>query len=220
MTDMTNYCEALREISTAREEIPGRRGYPGYMYTDLASLYERAGRGKGKKGSVTQIPILTMPDDDITHPIPDLTGYITEGQIVLSQHLHRHGIYPPIDVLSSLSRLMNNGIGEGLTREDHRDLANQLYACYAEGQDIRRLVTIVGEEALSDMDRKYLRFADLFEKELIHQGKTDRTINEVLDIGWRMLGVIPKTELRRVNKELISRYFCELMEDGIKTPFY
>jgi len=220
LTDMTNYCEALREIGTAREEIPGRRGYPGYMYTDLATLYERAGRVKGRKGSVTQLPILTMPDDDITHPIPDLTGYITEGQVVLSRHIHRRGVYPPIDVLRSLSRLMNNGIGAEHTREDHRDLANQLYACYAEGQDIRRLVAIVGEEALGELDRKYLRFADMFEHELIHQGDRERPIEETLNIGWRLLGLIPKSELRRINKELISRYFSELMEDGVKTPFY
>ena len=163
MTDVTSYCEALREVATAREEIPGRRGYPGYMYTDLAMLYERAGCIKGRPGSVTMLPILTMPDDDITHPIPDLTGYITEGQIVLSRQLHRLGVDPPVDVLRSLSRLMNNGIGEGHTREDHRALANQLYACYAECQDIRRLVAIIGEEALSELDRTYLKFADLFE---------------------------------------------------------
>ena len=176
LTDMTNYCEALREIGSAREEIPGRRGYPGYMYTDLATIYERAGRIKGRKGSVTQIPILTMPDDDITHPIADLTGYITEGQIVLSRHLHRMNYFPPIDVLPSLSRLMNNGIGEGRTREDHRALANQLYACYAEGRDIRRLVAIVGEEALTDLDRKYLQFADGFEQQMVNQRDEQRNI--------------------------------------------
>jgi V/A-type H+-transporting ATPase subunit B len=220
LTDMTNYCEALREIGTAREEIPGRRGYPGYMYTDLATLYERAGRLRGRKGSVTLLPILTMPDDDITHPIPDLTGYITEGQIVLSRPLHRKGVFPPIDVLRSLSRLMNNGIGKGLTREDHRALANQLYACYAEGQDIRRLTAIVGEEALSDLDRRYLRFADLFEEQLIDQGGRERTIGETLDEGWRVLSVIPQSEYRRINKELISRYFSEIMEGGVRTPYY
>lgn len=220
LTDMTNYCEALREVATAREEIPGRRGYPGYMYTDLATLYERAGIIKGLEGSVTMLPILTMPDDDITHPIPDLTGYITEGQIVLSRQLFRKGIFPPIDVLGSLSRLMNNGIGPDSTREDHRELANQLYACYAEGQEIRRLTAIVGEEALSELDRKYLHFAELFEKEMIHQGDQERSIEETLDIGWKILGIIPKAELRRINKELISRYFSELMEDGVKTPFY
>jgi V/A-type H+-transporting ATPase subunit B len=220
LTDMTNYCEALREVATAREEIPGRRGYPGYMYTDLASLYERAGRVKGKEGSITQIPILTMPDDDITHPIPDLTGYITEGQIVLSRALHRRGTYPPIDVLPSLSRLMNNGIGEGQTREDHRQLANQLYACYAEGRDIRRLVTIIGEDALSDLDKKYLRFADDFEAQMLNQGDADRPILETLDLGWRLLKGIPPSELKRLNKDLISRYFSEILEGGTKTPFY
>ena len=220
LTDMTNYCEALREVSTAREEIPGRRGYPGYMYTDLAMLYERAGRIRNRSGSVTLLAILTMPDDDITHPIPDLTGYITEGQIVLSRQLHGRGINPPIDVLRSLSRLMNNGIGSEHTRDDHRELANQLYSCYAQGQDIRRLVGIVGEEALSDLDRKYLRFADAFEHELINQGSQLRTIRETLDVGWRVLRLIPESELRRINKDLISRYFSELMEDGVKTPFY
>jgi V/A-type H+/Na+-transporting ATPase subunit B len=220
LTDVTNYCEALREIGTAREEIPGRRGYPGYMYTDLASLYERAGRIRGRNGSVTLLPILTMPDDDITHPIPDLTGYITEGQIVLSRSMHRRGIFPPIDVLRSLSRLMNNGIGRGLTREDHRQLANQLYASYAEGQEIRRLLAIVGEEALNDLDRKYLRFADLFERELVNQGRSERTIEETLDLGWRALSAIPSSEFRRINKELISRYFSELMKEGVKTPYF
>jgi len=219
ITDMTNYCEALREVATAREEIPGRRGYPGYMYTDLALLYERAGRIRGREGSVTFLPILTMPDDDITHPIPDLTGYITEGQIVLSRQLHRGGVQPPIDVLRSLSRLMNNGIGADHTREDHRELANQLYACYAEGQDIRRLVAIIGEEALSDMDRKYLQFAESFERQIINQGDQDRSIEQTLDIGWQALQVIPKSELRRINKDLLSRYFSELMEDGVHTPF-
>ncbi len=220
LTDLTNYCEALREVATAREEIPGRRGYPGYMYTDLATLYERAGSIKGLNGSVTLLPILTMPDDDITHPIPDLTGYITEGQIVLSRQLYRRGIFPPVDVLRSLSRLMNNGIGAGATREDHRELANQLYSSYAEGQEIRRLTAIVGEEALSDLDRKFLRFADLFEQQLIHQADQERSIEETLDIGWKILGIIPKSELRRINKDLISRYFSEFMEDGVKTPFY
>jgi V/A-type H+-transporting ATPase subunit B len=220
LTDMTSYCEALREIGTAREEIPGRRGYPGYMYTDLATLYERAGRLRGRRGSVTLLPILSMPDDDITHPIPDLTGYITEGQVVLSRQLHRKGVFPPIDVLRSLSRLMNNGIGAGVTREDHRELANQLYACYAEGQDIRRLTAIVGEEALSELDRKYLRFAEVFERELIHQGMEERTLEQTLDLGWRVLSIIPQSEYRRINKELISRYFSEIMEGGVKTPYY
>ena len=206
MTDMTSYCEALREIGTAREEIPGRRGYPGYMYTDLASLYERAGRIRGRRGSVTLLPILTMPDDDITHPIPDLTGYITEGQVVLSRQLHRRGVFPPIDVLRSLSRLMNNGIGKERTREDHRDLANQLYSSYAKGQETRRLVAIVGEDALGDLDRKYLHFAEAFERELIHQGGEERSIEETLDIGWRVLGGIPEVEYRRIRKDLIERY--------------
>jgi V/A-type H+/Na+-transporting ATPase subunit B len=206
MTDMTSYCEALREIGTAREEIPGRRGYPGYMYTDLASLYERAGRIKGRRGSVTLLPILTMPDDDITHPIPDLTGYITEGQVVLSRQLHRRGVFPPIDVLRSLSRLMNNGIGKERTREDHRDLANQLYSSYAKGQETRRLVAIVGEEALGELDRKYLRFAEEFERELVHQGTEERSIEETLDTGWRVLGGIPEVEYRRIRKDLIERY--------------
>ena len=220
LTDMTNYCEALREVATAREEIPGRRGYPGYMYSDLASLYERAGRLKGRAGSITMLPILTMPDDDITHPISDLTGYITEGQIVLSRALHRQSVFPPIDVLPSLSRLMNNGIGRGKTREDHRELSNQLYACYSEGIDIRRLMAIVGEETLTANDRKYLTFAERFEKELIGQGAGTRTIEETLDLGWELLSIFPKEELNRINKDLISRYFSEIMEDGVTTPFY
>jgi V/A-type H+/Na+-transporting ATPase subunit B len=191
LSDMTNYCEALREVSTAREEVPGRRGYPGYMYTDLSMIYERAGRIKGRKGSVTQLPILTMPDDDITHPIPDLTGYITEGQIVLSRQLHRRAVYPPIDVLPCLSRLMNLGIGEGKTRDDHRAVANQLYAAYAQGRDLRKLVAIVGEEALSDNDRAYLRFADEFEKRIVGQGEEGRTIEETLAIGWELMAGLP-----------------------------
>ena len=206
MTDMTSYCEALREIGTAREEIPGRRGYPGYMYTDLASLYERAGRIRNRRGSVTLLPILTMPDDDITHPIPDLTGYITEGQIVLSRQLHRRGVFPPIDVLRSLSRLMNNGIGRDRTREDHRELSNQLYSSYAKGQDTRRLVAIVGEDALSDLDRKYLHFADEFERTLIHQGGSERPVEETLRRGWQILGALPEAELRRIRREFIQRY--------------
>ena len=220
LTDMTNYCEALREVATAREEIPGRRGYPGYMYSDLAALYERAGRLRGKPGSITMLPILTMPDDDITHPIADLTGYITEGQIVLSRALHRQGIFPPIDVLPSLSRLMNNGIGKGKTREDHRELSNQLYACYSEGIDIRRLMSIMGEEALSAMDKNYLKFAESFENKLIGQGAEPRNILETLDFGWELLKIFPKEELNRINKDLISRYFTEIMEDGIQTPFF
>ena len=220
LTDMTNYCEALREVATAREEIPGRRGYPGYMYSDLASLYERAGRLRGKPGSITMLPILTMPDDDITHPIADLTGYITEGQIVLSRALHRQGIFPPIDVLPSLSRLMNNGIGAGKTREDHRQLANQLYASYSEGIDIRRLTSIMGEESLTEMDKKYLEFAERFESEMIGQGAAPRDIEDTLGLGWRLLQLFPKEELNRLNKDLISRYFSEIMEDGVQSPFF
>jgi V/A-type H+-transporting ATPase subunit B len=219
LTDLTNYCEALRQISSAREEIPGRRGYPGYMYTDLSTIYERAGRIRGREGSVTQIPILSMPDDDITHPVPDLTGYITEGQVVLSRSLHRQGVFPPIDVLPSLSRLMNNGIGEGHTRSDHRELANQLYACYAHGRDIRKLMAIVGEDALSALDRKYLRFSEEFEERMIGQGEDRRTIEETLDLGWQLLSLIPKEELTRINKDLIDRYYCEIMENGVPSPF-
>jgi len=205
LSDMTNYCEALREVSTAREEVPGRRGFPGYMYTDLATIYERAGRIKGRKGSVTQLPILSMPDDDITHPIPDLTGYITEGQIVLSRHLHRRGIYPPIDTLPCLSRLMNLGIGEGKTREDHRAVANQLYAAYAQGRDLRKLVAIVGEEALSETDRRYLRFADDFESRIVGQGEEGRSVEETLEIGWDLMSGLPMSELKRV-RDFIEKY--------------
>ncbi|MEE9613588.1 MAG: V-type ATP synthase subunit B [Thermodesulfobacteriota bacterium] len=201
LTDMTAYCEALREIGSAREEIPGRRGYPGYMYTDLAMLYERAGRLKGGgKGSVTIMPILTMPEDDITHPIPDLTGYITEGQIVLSRAMHRRGIYPPIDALPCLSRLMNLGIGEGKTREGHRGLADQLYASYARGCDTRRLVAIVGEEGLTELDRLYLKFADSFEGKFIGQGEEERGIEETLTLGREILSVLPATELTRLKR--------------------
>jgi V/A-type H+-transporting ATPase subunit B len=213
LSDMTNYCEALREISTAREEVPGRRGFPGYMYTDLSTIYERAGRIKGRSGSVTQLPILSMPDDDITHPIPDLTGYITEGQIVLSRHLHRRGIYPPIDTLPCLSRLMNLGIGEGKTREDHSAVANQLYAAYAQGRDLRRLVAIVGEEALSDADRRYLRFADDFEKRIVGQGEEGRSIEETLAIGWELLAGLPMSELKRV-RDFIPKYHPRAAELG------
>ena len=206
LTDMTNYCEALREVSTAREEVPGRRGYPGYMYTDLASIYERAGRLKGKSGSITQLMILTMPDDDITHPIPDLTGYITEGQIVLSRQLHRRGIYPPIDALPCLSRLMNQGIGDEKTREDHRGLADQLYAFYAEGRDLRRLVSIIGEEALSERDRAYLVFADTFEDKFLSQAGENRAIETTLGLGWEMLSDFPETELKRLKDEHKKKY--------------
>jgi V/A-type H+-transporting ATPase subunit B len=206
LTDMINYCEALREISTAREEVPGRRGYPGYMYTDLASIYERAGRIKGKKGSITQIPILTMPDDDITHPVPDLTGYITEGQIVLSRDMFRRGSDPPVDCLPCLSRLMNLGIGPGKTREDHRNVADQLYASYAYGRDLRRLVAIVGEEALTDLDRIYLKFADDFEKRFITQGDENRSIERTFDIAWDLFSQLPEEELKRIKVDYIRKY--------------
>lgn len=207
LTDMTNYCEALREIAAAREEVPGRRGYPGYMYTDLASIYERAGRIKGRKGSVTQIPILTMPADDITHPIPDLTGYITEGQIVLSRDLQRADIHPPADVLTSLSRLMNQGIGKGRTREDHRSLADQLYSTYAQGKDARALAAIVGEEALSELDRKFLRIANNFERKFVNQGfDEDRSIEETLNIGWELLAELSDADMKRIKPELIEKY--------------
>jgi V/A-type H+-transporting ATPase subunit B len=207
LTDMTNYCEALRQIGAAREEVPGRRGYPGYMYTDLASLYERAGMIKGLKGSVTQIPILTMPGDDITHPIPDLTGYITEGQIVVNRDLHRKGIYPPINVLPSLSRLMNLGIGKGHTREDHKKVSDQMYAGYAEGNDLRGLVAIVGKDALSERDRLLLEFADLFENRFVRQGyDEDRTIEDTLNLGWDLLSTLPVDQLTRIDRDLINKY--------------
>lgn len=207
LTDMTNYCEALREISAAREEVPGRRGYPGYMYTDLASIYERAGKIKGRKGSVTQIPILAMPADDITHPIPDLTGYITEGQIVMSRELHRLNIQPPVDVLTSLSRLMNQGIGNGRTREDHRNLADQLYAAYAQGKDARALAAIVGEEALSEIDRKFLVIANNFERKFVNQGMDEnRSIEQTLGIGWELLSDLPESEMKRIKPEFIAKY--------------
>jgi V/A-type H+-transporting ATPase subunit B len=206
LTDMTNYCEALREISAASEEVPGRRGYPGYMYSDLASLYERSGRIRGNPGSMTQLVILTMPDDDITHPIPDLTGYITEGQIVLSRDLHRKGIYPPIDVLPSLSRLMNAGIGEGKTRADHRSVADQLYALYAEGRDLRRLVAIIGEAALSADDRRVLAFAKRFEEMFVGQGMVDRDILETLGLAWELLAPMPAELLKRIPNAYIQKY--------------
>jgi len=207
-TDMTNYCESLREVGAAREEIPGRRGYPGYMYTDLASNFERAGMIKGKKGSITQFPILTMIGDDITHPIPDLTGYITEGQIVLSRELHRKGIFPPVDVLPSLSRLMNAGIGPTKTRDDHKQVSDQLYAFYAEGRDLRGLVAIVGEEALSDKDKKLLKFAERFELEFVQQdSREDRTIQRTLEIGWDLLRTLPKKDLTRINPKLRDKYY-------------
>ncbi|MGZ0748388.1 ATP synthase subunit B [Haloparvum sp. AD34] len=210
LTDMTNYCEALREIGAAREEVPGRRGYPGYMYTDLAQLYERAGRIEGREGSVTQIPILTMPGDDDTHPIPDLTGYITEGQIYVDRDLESQGVQPPVDVLPSLSRLMDDGIGEGLTREDHADVSDQMYAAYAEGEDLRDLVNIVGREALSERDNKYLDFADAFEAEFVDQGfETNRELETTLEIGWDLLSMLPKEELNRVDEEFIEEYYRE-----------
>jgi V/A-type H+-transporting ATPase subunit B len=207
MTDITNYAEALREVSAARKEVPGRRGYPGYLYTDLASLYERAGRINGKKGSITQIPILTMPEDDKTHPIPDLTGYITEGQIILSRDLYMKGLEPPINVLPSLSRLKNKGIGKGKTREDHPDTMNQIFAAYARGKTAAELAVVLGESALSDMDKKYAAFADRFEKEYVSQGyNTDRSIEDTLAIGWELLSDLPVTELKRIHPEYIEHY--------------
>ena len=208
LTDMTNYCEALREISSAREEVPGRRGYPGYMYTDLATNYERAGRIRGKKGSITQMPILSMPDDDITHPVPDLTGYITEGQFVLSRELHRKGVYPPVDVLPSLSRLMNEGIGEDRTRADHLGVSDQCYSAYAEGRDVRSLVAVVGEEALSERDCLNLRFADVFEERFVNQGVDEnRTIEQTLDLGWELLSMLPEGELKRIDEKYVKQYY-------------
>ncbi|WGI17449.1 V-type ATP synthase subunit B [Methanonatronarchaeum sp. AMET-Sl] len=208
LTDLTNYCEALREIAAAREEVPGRRGYPGYMYTDLAGIYERAGKIKNKEGTITQIPMLTMPDDDITHPIPDLTGYITEGQIVFSRNIHRKGIYPPIDVLPCLSRLMDSGIGEGKTREDHGDVSDQLYSSYAEGRDLRDLVAVVGEEALTERDRMYLNIADDFEEKFVSQKLDERrTIEETLQIAWDIFSQLPKKELKRIDRDYIEKYY-------------
>ncbi|MEP9412040.1 MAG: V-type ATP synthase subunit B [Candidatus Brocadia sp.] len=208
LTDMTNYCEAIREISAARKEVPGRRGYPGYLYTDLATLYERAGRIKDKKGSITQIPILTMPEDDKTHPIPDLTGYITEGQLILSRLLHSQGIYPPIDVLPSLSRLKDKGIGKDKTREDHFDVVNQLYAAYARGKNVKELAVVLGEAALTHMDVQYIKFSELFERIFLQQGeKEDRTIEETLNLGWKILGFLPKTELKRVAQVHIEKHY-------------
>ena len=207
MTDITNYAEALREVSAARKEVPGRRGYPGYLYTDLASLYERAGRIKGKPGSITQIPILTMPEDDKTHPIPDLTGYITEGQIILSRDLYKKGINPPIDVLPSLSRLKDKGIGANKTREDHADTMNQLFAAYAKGKECKELSAILGDSALTATDKLYAAFAEQFEKQYVSQGfTTDRTIIETLDIGWKLLRILPKSELKRIKEEYIQKY--------------
>lgn len=208
MTDITNYADALREVSAARKEVPGRRGYPGYMYTDLASLYERAGRLKGKDGSITLIPILTMPEDDKTHPIPDLTGYITEGQIILSRELYRKNITPPIDVLPSLSRLKDKGIGKGKTREDHANTMNQLFAAYARGKEAKELMVILGEAALSEVDKLYAKFADEFEKQYVSQGyNTDRTIEETLSIGWKLLSILPRSELKRIKDEYLDEYY-------------
>ena len=208
MTDITNYADALREISAARKEVPGRRGYPGYMYTDLAQMYERAGRQRGKKGSITMIPILSMPEDDITHPIPDLTGYITEGQIILSRELYRKGLTPPIDVLPSLSRLKDKGIGKGKTREDHAATMNQLFAAYSRGKDAKELMVILGEAALSETDLIYAKFADEFEAKYINQGNfTDRTIEETLEIGWDLLRILPRSELKRINDQMLDKYY-------------
>lgn len=210
MTDMTNYCEALREISAARREVPGRRGYPGYLYTNLATLYERAGRIRGIKGSVTQIPILTMPEDDKTHPIPDLTGYITEGQIILSRDLYKKGIEPPIDVLPSLSRLKDKGTGEGKTRIDHAPTMNQLFSAYAQGKQAKELAVVLGESALSETDRIYAKFAERFEEEYVNQGyQTNRSIIETLDLGWELLNMLPRTELKRIKDEMIDEYLPE-----------
>jgi V/A-type H+-transporting ATPase subunit B len=207
LTDMTNYAEALREVSAARKEVPGRRGYPGYLYTDLATIYERAGRIKGSDGSITMIPILTMPEDDKTHPIPDLTGYITEGQIILSRELHRKGIYPPIDVLPSLSRLKDKGIGAGKTREDHADTMNQLFAAYARGKEAKDLAVILGEAALTDLDKKFAAFADEFEDRYVRQGfEENRSIEETLDLGWELLSLIPRGELKRIRQEYLDKY--------------
>lgn len=208
MTDITNYADALREVSAARKEVPGRRGYPGYMYTDLATLYERAGRQRGKDGSITLIPILTMPEDDKTHPIPDLTGYITEGQIILSRELYRKNIAPPIDVLPSLSRLKDKGIGEGKTRADHSNTMNQLFSAYARGKDAKELMVILGEAALTDIDKLYAKFADAFEKEYVSQGyTTDRDIEETLDLGWKLLSILPRSELKRIDDKYLDMYY-------------
>ncbi len=214
LTDLTNYCEALREISAARKEVPGRRGYPGYLYTDLATMYERAGRLSGREGSITQLPILTMPEDDKTHPIPDLTGYITEGQIILSRALHLKGIYPPVDVMPSLSRLKDKGIGKGKTREDHADLMNQLFAAYSRGKDAKELAVILGESALSEEDKAFAKFSDRFEDEYVRQGEYEnRTIEQTLALGWKLLTIVPKRELKRVRDEYIEKYLLGAVLD-------
>lgn len=215
MTDMTNYCEALREVSAARREVPGRRGYPGYLYTNLSTLYERAGRIVGKKGSVTQIPILTMPEDDITHPIPDLTGYITEGQIILSHELYKKGFCPPIDVLSSLSRLKDKGSGKGKTREDHAATMNQLFAAYAQGKKVEELAVVLGESALSETDKLYIKFTKEFEEQYINQGfNTNRSIEETLNLGWKLLSILPRTELKRIKDDMLDKYLPSLAQDN------
>jgi len=217
LTDMTNYCDALREISAARKEVPGRRGYPGYLYTDLSTIYERAGRINGKKGSITQIPVLTMPDDDKTHPIPDLTGYITEGQIYISRALHAQGIYPPIDVLPSLSRLKDKGIGKGKTREDHSNVLNQLYAAYARGKNARELAVVLGESALTETDVLFMKFADAFEEQFVGQGENEnRDIEETLNIGWRLMGILPRAELKRVRPEILDKYWKEVSVEELQ----
>ena len=218
LTDITNYADALREVSAARKEVPGRRGYPGYMYTDLATMYERAGRQNGKKGSITMIPILTMPEDDKTHPIPDLTGYITEGQIILSRELYRKGVTPPIDVLPSLSRLMKDGIGAGYTREDHQDLANQLFSAYAKVGDARNLASVIGEDELSPIDKQYLAFGKEFEEKYIGQGpEENRTMEETLNLGWELLGRLPKEELDRVDTKILDKYYHPTIYDDTTT---
>jgi V-type ATP synthase beta chain len=207
LTDLTNYCEALREVSAARKEVPGRRGYPGYLYTDLSTIYERAGRIKGRKGSITQIPILTMPEDDKTHPIPDLTGYITEGQIILSRDLYKQNLMPPIDVLPSLSRLKDKGIGKGKTREDHADTMNQLFAAYATGKEAKELAVILGESALSETDKAFVRFTNAFESQYVAQGfENNRSIEDTLNLGWDLLKILPRTELKRIRDEYLEKY--------------
>ncbi len=216
LTDITNYCEALREVSAERKEIPGRRGYPGYLYTDLSTIYERAGKIKGKKGSITLIPILTMPEDDKTHPIPDLTGYITEGQIILSRSLHKKKISPPVDVLPSLSRLKDKGIGQGKTREDHADLFNQLYAAYARGKEVQELALILGEAALTEVDRLYFKFAQNFEAEYVSQGEDEnRTIEFTLDLGWKLLSIFPREELKRIRDEYLDKYMFRFQKEEV-----
>jgi V/A-type H+-transporting ATPase subunit B len=208
LTDMTNYCESLREVSTIRGEIPSRKGYPGYLYSELASLYERAGKIEGSKGSITQLPVLTMPSDDISHPVPDLTGYITEGQIVLERELSQKGIYPPVSVLPSLSRLMKDGIGSGMTREDHKDLSSQLFAAYSKVKSIRGLASVIGEEELSDLDKQYLGFGERFELEFLAQGEREnRSIDQTLDLGWKILTALPKSELYRIREDIVEKYY-------------